>query len=125
MRKHYVRFHSPGTLCSEESEKQIHDWDVEAAVEMARTIRERNSARPYGFRFITREDISVVATSPMYYLGGRVETLDEIEARNDPSESILRQNMKINGWDSVVFNDNSWRHVSPLEKDDVVLPVSL
>lgn len=59
------------------------------------------------------------------WLGGRVETLAEIEARNDPKEEILRGNMRGNRWDKVVFNDNSWRVCQPLEKGDVILDVKL
>ena len=61
------------------------------------------------------------ARSRLYHLGGRVETLAEVEARNDPKEEILRSNMRGNGWDKIVVNDNSWRSVQPLRSDDIVL----
>ena len=127
MKKHFVTFYSPGTFVSESTSKEIDSWDVEQAMEMARSIRERHGATPYGFRFSTRErrtdelDSRVVATSNMYYLGGRIRHLDFIILENRPDEQILISNMKINGWDRVVENTNSWKITQPLEKDDVVL----
>ena len=127
MDKHFVTFYSPGTLMSEVSVKPIDAWDVEAATEMARSIMERHGATPYGFRFTTRSrgdddlDSKVSKTSPTYFLGGRIETLEEVEARDDPNEKILRFNMRSNGWSRIVVNDNSWRVTQPLEDGDVVL----
>jgi hypothetical protein len=67
----------------------------------------------------------VVKRSGTYFLGGKVETIEEIEARNDPKEKILRSNMRVNGYDKVVVNDNSWRWTQPLGKNDKVLKVRL
>ena len=89
---HFVTFYSPGTFVAETTEKPIDSWDVETAKQMAHEIKERYNAVPYGFRFSTRTrgdgdlDSHVSATSPLYYLGGKVETLDEVEARKDPKE---------------------------------------
>lgn len=127
MKQNFVVFFSPGTFVAESSTNPIDAWDVEAACDMARTIKERYGAVPYGFQFITRErgdndlDSRVSERSPMYFLGGKVETLAEIEARNDPKESILRSNMRGNGYDRVVVNENSWRWTQPLANNDVVL----
>lgn len=127
MQKHFVTFYSPGTFLAEQTTKPIDAWDVEAAKEMAHGITERYGATPYGFQFSTRSrgnddlDSKETATSPFYHLGGRIETLAEVEARNDPKESILRMNMKGNGYDKIVVNDNSWRSTRPLGKTDVVL----
>jgi hypothetical protein len=127
MQKHFVQFLSPGTFVSEMTEKPIDSWDVEAAVLMAADIKERYGAKPYGFRFTTRErgdddlDSKQSAQSGIYYLGGKVETLAEVEARNDPKERILLANMKGNGIDKIVINDNSWRFTAALHENDVVL----
>lgn len=127
MRQHYVTFYSPGTFVAEQTRRPVEAWDVEAASDMARTISERHGATPYGFQFTTNErkddelDSKEVARSPFYYLGGRVETLAEVEARNDPKESVLRTNMRANGFDRIVVNDNSWRWTQPLRPTDVVL----
>lgn len=129
MEKHFVTFYSPGTFVAETSEKPIDSWDVPTAVAMAREIKERYSAVPYAFRFTTRSrgpddlDSKQSASSGYYYLGGRVRTVAEVEADNDPAERILLQNMKCNGWDRIVTNDNSWRWTQPLGKDDAVLDV--
>ena len=128
VKKHFVTFYSPGTMVAERDEMPIEKWDIKIAMEMAHNIVQRHSATPYGFRFTTRSrgpddlDSKETASSGMYYLGGRVETLEEIEARNDPKEDILRSNMRGNGWNRIVVNDNSWRWTQPLYDDDVVLP---
>ncbi len=131
MQRNFVVFYSPGTFFSESTTKPVDTWDVDVAVKMASDICERYNSRPYGFRFVTRKrgdmdlDSKEVAESPLYYLGGRIETLAEIEARNDPKEDILRSNMRNNGYDRVVINDNSWRFTGPLKPGDVVLDVQL
>lgn len=131
MKKHFVEFFSPGTFVSEVDVKPIEKWDAGIAVKMASKITQRYGARPYGFRFITRErgpkdlDSSVSKRSGLYYLGGRIETLAQVEARNDPKEKILLSNMKANGYEKIVINENSYRSTFPLNKGDVILPVVL
>ena len=125
--KHFVTFYSPGTFVAEETTKPIASWDIAMATKMARDVVERYNATPYGFQFSTRSrgdddlDSKETATSPFYHLGGKIETLAEVEARNDPKEEILRSNMRGSGIDQIVVNDNSWRSVKPLGKDDVLL----
>lgn len=129
MHKHFVTFYSPGTFTAETSTLPIDAWNTDSAIAMALSVKERHGAVPYGFRFSTRSrgpddlDSKESAASPFYYLGGRIETLAEVEARNDPKESILRINMRCNGWDRIVINDNSWRWTQPLKADDIVLDV--
>ena len=71
---------------------------------MAHDVVERYGATPYAFRFSTRSrggadlDSKESASSPLYHLGGRVETLEEVEARNDPKDG-----------DFYVRNPNAWR----------------
>lgn len=124
--KHFVTFVSPGTFVPETSTKEIESWDVEKATDMAREVIERYNAKPYSFYFTTRRndgdlDSKQVARSRNYFLGGTVFTREEIEARNDPSEKILRSNLKNNNIERVVVNTNSWKATLPLEEDDVVL----
>lgn len=127
MKKHFVIFMSPGTFVAETSEEPIKAWDVDVAMRMARNIKERHGATPYGFYFSTRMrgprdlDSKVVKTSPMYYLGGEVETYEQVLARNDPKEAILRDNMKYNKIKRILTNKNSWSLTQPLNDDDVVL----
>ena len=59
--------------------------------------------------------------SPLYWLGGKIETLEEVEARNDPKEGILRSNMRVNGYKKIIVNDNSWRFTAPFNDGDVLL----
>src|SRR5690242_8622300 len=96
-------------------------------MKIARDIRERYDARPYGFRFSTRErgeddlDPKVTAESNLYYLGGTIETLAEVKARATADDRILIANMEGNGYDRIITNNNSWRWTQPFKSDDVVL----
>jgi hypothetical protein len=128
MQKHFVTFYSPGTFVSEQSTKEIASWDVPAAQAMAGDVEERYGAKPYGFRFSTRTrgpddlDSKVTSTSPTYFLPHcKVETLKEIEARNDPKEKILLSNMRGNGYDRIVVTTEGWKWTQPLVENDVVL----
>lgn len=127
MKKHYVTFLSPGTFVAEQSTKEIDSWDVEQAQKMADGIEERHGAVPYGFYFTTRErgpddfEPNRTAKSPMHYINCKVETISEIEARNDPKEFYLRSNMLSNGWEKIVVTKKGRRWTQPLEDGDVVL----
>lgn len=127
MQQHFVTFYSPGTFVAETTQKPIEAWNMDDAVAMAGNITERHSAKPYGFRFTTRGreagdlDSKVIATSPMYYIGGKVETLEEVEARNSPDEEILRSNMRYNGYNRIWTTTNGWRWTQPLRVDDIVI----
>lgn len=127
MKKHFVIFCSPGTLTAETSEKSIKSWNVDDAIKMSLEITERHGATPYGFYFITRErkskdlDSKVVKNSGMYYLGGKIETLEEIKAKNNPEDKILISNMECNGYKKIVTNYNSYKWTQPLFDGDIVL----
>jgi hypothetical protein len=127
MRKHFVTFYSPGTFFCEQTVKEIDAWDVHKATAMARTITERYGATPFAFVFSTRErtdnnlDSHEIARSGQYYLGGMIETMEDVERRSDPQEHILLNNMKINGWDKIIVNTNSWKVVRPFTKKDILL----
>lgn len=131
MERHFVEFMSPGTFFPEVTSQPIDAWDVDAAVAMASEIRERYGARPFGFRFVTKSrtdlelDSKQTSVSAMYYLGGTVHTAEEILARDNPNEAVLRSNIRSNGIKRVIVNDNSWRFTAALHDDDVVLDVRL
>lgn len=136
MRKHYITFLSPGTLFSESTTKPIGDRVIKDAVEMAEQIVERYDARPYGFRFETRivkdpvpdgeggllqVQPKTIDESGTYFLGGTLETLDDIEARNLDSERILRSNMTGNDYPIVCVVVRGYKSTHPFgEKDFVV-----
>lgn len=125
--QHFVTFYSPGTFVAEMTEKPIASWDTDEAMKMAAGIKERYGATPYGFSFTTRGrtddelDSHVTAKSGMYYIGGIVETLEEVEARNNPDEHILRSNMRCNHYDRIWRSTEGWSWTQPLNADDVVL----
>ncbi len=94
MTQHFVTFYSPGTFVHETSTEPISSWDVEAVKEMARSVKERYGATPFGFR---------------------------VKARATEADRILVSNMESNQIERVVTNDNSWRIALPLKPDDVIL----
>lgn len=123
MKKHFVVFCSPGTFFSEQTEKEIPKWDVEAAKKMAKHIKERYGAAPYGFYFITKErrrdelNSKQTKQSGMYFLGGKIMTLAEVR-KEMPNEHILISNMECNHWDKIIINTNSWKVTLPFTEED-------
>lgn len=133
MKKHYVDFFSPGSFVSEQTTRELLGPDVGSvvvAVNLARTIKERYDARPFGFQFVERErgpdDFGSyeVFRSGMYFLGGTVLTLGDVIARNDPKDKILISNMRVNNIARIVENTNSWTSVHALTSKDVVLDMN-
>lgn len=129
MERHFVTFLSPGTFFAESSTLPIKSWDVDAAMMMADTVKERYNATPYAFYFSTRArsdeelDSSQVKRSTNYFLPHcGVMTLDELKAKNDPKDSILISNMECNGYDKVAFTTSGWKWTQLFGKDDVLLP---
>ena len=136
MRKHQVTFYSPGTLFSESSTYDIDGWDPAKAVELSEKVTERYGAKPYGFAFstlIVAQDVpdgegwtlkvesKRVESSGIHFLGGRLETYDDLVDRNDPKESILRDNVRCNEYWIVCINDNSWRSTLPFSELDRIV----
>lgn len=127
VKQHYVVFLSPGTFLAEPTTKEVDEWDVAKAVEMADGISQRHGATPYGFYFMTRArkadelDAKEIASSPMYYLGGEIVTIDTIRSRALKEEEILLSNMEGNGWNRIIINTNSWKVHQPLNPGDIVL----
>ena len=148
MRKEFVTFYtladlgvggSPGTLFAESTSLPIDSRDVALATQKAQDITERHNARPYGFRFETRVvadpvpdgeggtlyvEPKTVDTSGMYFLNGRLETVDEVEARNDPKERILRANMQGNDMWIVCITTNGYKSTQPFTEKDFLVNAS-
>lgn len=114
-------------MFAEMTEKPIAAWDIVTATEMAKTVSERHGARPYGFRFTTRErqedwlTTKVVANSVFYFMSGKVETIEQVRQRNDPKERILLSNAEDNGHRRVIHITRGWSWTQPLDDGDVVL----
>jgi hypothetical protein len=127
MKKHFITFLSPGTLVSEQTTKEIKDWNVDLAVSMSKTIVERYGATPYAFYFSTRErksedfDSCEIKRSPKYFLGGKIETAEEILARKQENEHVLRANIRNNGIARVWRSTKGWACAIPLDKEDLHL----
>jgi hypothetical protein len=121
VKTHTVTFYSPGTFLLETSTLEIQEWDVDQALRLAFSVVERHGARPFSFRFNTEGDGKPVVSSPLYYIGGRIRTLADVEADNLPNEEVLRWNMKNNGIARVIETNTSYKHTSELKDDDIVL----
>lgn len=125
--QHFVTFYSPGTFVAEVTTKPIDAWDTAVALAMAKDITERHDATPYAFQFTTRTredadlDSHVSHRSVMHYFGVKVETFAEVHARNLSNESILCDNMRINGWQRIATTTQGWKCSIPLMDDDVAL----
>jgi hypothetical protein len=135
-REHSVTFYSPGMLFAESSSVPIDSWSPALAVGLAEKIVERYGAKPYGFRFETHIVADAipdgeggtlevkprpVTKSGLYFLGGRIETIDVVNARAAPDESILRSSMLCNGYWIVCVNTNSYKSVHPFEETDFIV----
>lgn len=88
---------------------------------LAKEIKERHDATPYGFYFETKSNTKPNKTSNFYYLGGKVETYGDVVLRNDPNEETLRWNMQHNNIERIIINTNSWKFTAELKDTDVVL----
>lgn len=136
MRQHSVTFYSPGTFVSESTTKPIGEWETEQAMKMAGDVSERYGAKPFGFRFhthIVSGDVPdgeggalkvqprEVAASSMHHINATVETFDDVEARGDEKESIMRSNMRCNGYPLVAITTNSFKSTQPFGVDDVLV----
>jgi hypothetical protein len=117
--KHFVTFLSPGTFVSETTTQEIDRWDTILAMKIAKSIKERHGAKPYGFRFETKDsngwEPKTVKSSGIYYLGGRLLTIDDIPDTDE--NKTLRWNMKYNNIETVIENTNSWKVTMPFDKN--------
>lgn len=129
MKKNFVTFLSPGTLVSESTTKPIDSWSVDKAVQVSKNIKERHGAIPYGFYFTTRArvddelDSKITKTSSVYYLGGKIFSLEQLKARHDPELQTLICNMENNGWENVIENKNSFKITLPFNEGDVLINI--
>lgn len=132
--KHYVTFSSPGTMFAEQSSREIDSWSPELACRLAKEINERHGSKPYGFQFETRlvaDPVSdgqggtlkvqpkTISKSGTYFITGTILRLDEIP--ETPENSILRSNMRSNGYPVVIENCNSWKSVNPFNSGDFLV----
>lgn len=135
-KKHTVTFLSPGTFVSESTTKDIDSWDTKEAIKMAEKITERHGAKPYGFQFETwkthdpvsdgeggflKVQSKLEAKSGIYFLGGTLETYDDVMKRDLDNERILRSNMQGNEYWVVCVNTNSYKSTMPFGEEDRVV----
>ena len=127
LQAHFVRFYSPGTFMAEITEKPIDNWNVQKAIAMSEGINERYGATPYGFMFLTKGredhelDSRIINKSGMYYLHGKIKTVEELRAENNSQNRILISNMECNNWKRVVQNTRGYLWTMPLDENDIVL----
>ena len=129
MKAHFVRFYAPGVITAEVYDYLINRWDVDEAVELAKTAISRNNSNIYGFCFLTKErkakelDSHIVKESRMYYLCGKLRTLEEIRREGNPGNRILLLNMEGNHWSKVVETRGVW--TLPFHDGDTILDFKL
>lgn len=112
----YIVFMSPGSFMSESNSKKIKTKDIKTAVLMAKSIKQRYGASPYGFHY---EDGNGKQKGPFYYITGTLRRYEEIP---DTREfNILKSNMYCNEWPIVIENKNSYRVTRPFEEKDVIV----
>lgn len=132
-REDFVEFFSPGSFYSESSVRPCRHGDITHALEMARGIKERYNASPYGFRFYTTEREMVVDgdgnkaeksskdinRSGMHYITGTLMRFDEIPETDETN--ILRSNMRCNDCPYCIENRNSWRFTGEFGVNDCIV----
>lgn len=129
MIKHFVQFLCPGTFCAEIENRAIDSWDIEKAKDLAKKITVRYNAKPYAFYFYTQEkkpecwDAEIINQSHMYYINGKVYSLEEVKARNDPEDKILISNMESNEWSHVVETYSPWKNTAVFNDGDSVVNI--
>jgi hypothetical protein len=134
VRKHYVKFLSPGTFYDEDSSRPIREWDTREAMRMANSVTERHGSIPYAFQFETYLDADPVpdgeggtlevrakriATSGLHYIKGRV--LNYVEATRSHGGTALPGNMRGNRWPLVCETVNKYSHVGIYGADDCIV----
>lgn len=138
IRKHYIIYHTPGDGFKRAmfpTDLEL-DWQtskleaIDEAVERSADMNAENPAfRPFAFNFLTKArgendlDSHVEAQSHLFWLGGHVESVSDLIARNDPTERIIVNNMRDLNADYVITNRNSFTWVQPFSPGDVVLPI--
>jgi hypothetical protein len=117
MKQDFVTLMSPGSFFSEETVYPVDSWDPEA-------VRARVKPHHFALRFHTRErgpddlDSRVSARSGVYYVGGEVYTLEEVE-RQFPECGTLIRNMRNNDWARAVRTRiGNWQ---PFDDGDTLL----
>lgn len=132
-KQEFVVFYSPGSFFDESSSRPIDSRDTKLAMQMAAEIVE---SKPYGFRFETRivadpipdgqggtlkVESKVIDETGTYFISGALETADDVEARNDPKEDILRSNMRSYPIVCAIHNGYGYRSVQPFEEQNVLV----
>ena len=100
---------------------------VVLTVTTGRLLTERRDAKDNGISDVYEilghmtQEPREIASSGLYFLGGKLRTYDEVVADNDPQEAILRANMRGNEMWVIVQNDNSWRFTGAFSEQDCIV----
>jgi hypothetical protein len=135
--KNTVVYLSPGTFVPEVTERDVETWDPIRAAAEAQTVTERYDAKPYAFYFRRVEvvqgprgkvvELQELECSGRYFINGKVETLEEVEARatEDDGAALLR-NMRINQIARIVTTQNGYHlHVCVFRDEDCVVTADM
>ena len=91
--QHYLVLLITRGFNSESITRKIDSWDVGKALEKYVEAMKTYHSKLFGFRFITKKDGKIVRKSGTFYVNGKVETLKELIARNDPKDETLINNL--------------------------------
>ena len=117
----WVKFYSPNILCADTWTEDVTGDDPNEVVW---------PERAYAFRMYYRVDVYIDGERfkgdnqgggvTYYHPDSKVESIDEVRARNNPEDSTLLGNMECNGWSHIIWTRwGNWPQ--PYESDTVVV----
>ncbi|KQW72338.1 hypothetical protein [Ensifer sp. Root127] len=119
----HIRFLFDASFKSTEYVVETSSWDVEAAAGIAHRLTLERGVQPYAFWFESREPGHgpEPKISGTYYLGGKLQTLDELRAENDPSAVIMIHHLEARGIERVVTTNCPCLASFPFRDGDHIL----
>ena len=121
---HFVTYLFSPDSCSKPITVPSPAWDPRHAIERIDTVCGTHRHRPHRFYFTTPHDANHGFTNPtrshMYYLGGFVETQQQVLERTSP-QSPLYRSMVDKNVHQVVTIQRDTIHTYPLTPNDIVM----
>ncbi|MBB6487942.1 hypothetical protein [Rhizobium lusitanum] len=122
MNNEFAVFAFAGNFSSTERRVAIQSRNVEYAEGIAQQMTIECGFQPVAFRFETMsDDGSIQNRSGWFYLGGTVETLQDITGKNEPGDSRLIHFLEESGLNKIVTNNCPYLVRFPLRDQDQVL----
>lgn len=110
--KKYVRYYYEGKYIDHIVHREI---ETESVDDIINDIQSIDGIWPYRFQFVTRHpeketsgEWSISNVSHMYFVNGKIRTLDELIKENNPNNKVLIGNMKSNNYDKIIESTHGW-----------------